>query len=418
MNKDGFNNPFEILAGLKADKEPDIDLNFAEDIQEDIFRYLGEYFGEENVFRAGVISTVSDEMAAFRLLEYVEKTGELSGMGPVEDKRREEAIRKVSGTKRGMGMHPGGVIVVPKGADISEITPLQYLKKYTVSHLGYHAFDDCVAKYDILGHYALSELHELEKRTGVRQSEIPFSDEKVLSLFQNARALGLKDRMPNGLSRFGTLGVNGFDSQFAWGLLATLEVECFSDLMRISALSHGTGCWFENADELSEKGKALRELISYRDDIMLFLESRGMDHDNAFKIMECVRKGRYQRRGITDGIDLMQKLGIPEWYIDSCKKILYLFPKAHTVSYVKMAWKLAYYKLYYPEEFYTVVLRHKRVPGEILKNRDSLDEQIRRMEEFRYELSFREREDLWTMYLIAEAGERGCDIRAVLADAE
>ncbi len=457
MNRDGFNIPFELFAGLNFDKEPDFDLNFSSDIQSKIFKFVEERFGEENVFRAGTISTITEKTAEIKLYEHAEKTGDneysaffqaekeikhdydeygfvyehngdFSGMNYPEFKRRfkewkqkeEKLADKIAGTKRGMGIHPGGIMVLPEGTDVNDITPVQYKRTpgrdVRISHLEYHSIDRAAQKFDILAHDTPNIIHMLEKKTGVSQKEIPFDDKKVMSLFKGADAFGFENRKLNGLSNFGTLGIPEFESVFSWEILSNAEVGCFSDLMRISALQHGTDSWIGNAENLIEEGRELHDVMSYRDDIMLYLESLGMDRENAFRIMERVRKGR-KRAG--DGEDEeMRAVGVPEWYIDSSNKIKYLFPKAHTVSYVKQAWKIAFYKLYYPEEFYEAVLSFKILPEEIIREPNMMGIMIIHMEEEKDDLSYEERETLRTLYLLAEARDRGCDIRRIIMKSE
>ena len=458
MKRDGFNIPFELFSGLNNDKEPDIDINFASNIQNKIIQYAGEYFGEDNVVRAGTISTITEKTAAYKLYEYAEKTGnnryacffqmrnkrthhfdsyglvydyhdEMTGIDRDEfiksyrewESDEEELVKKVSGTRKSMGVHPGGIIVVPDGTDMTEITPVQYkriLDRYVkITHLDYHAIDWNVMKFDVLGHDSPTILHELERETGIGLVDIPYDDEKVLSLFQSAEALGFRERKLNGRSCFGTLGIPEFGSVFVWEILASVGVERFSDLMRVSALQHGTGCWEDNAEILAEDGRELKDMITYRDDIMLYLESKGIDQGTAFKMMENTRKGKRRHLADEEGDSLMKEAGIPKWYIDSTRKIAYLFPKAHTVSYVKMAWKLAYYKLYYPQEFYQEVLRYKEIPNEIRREPDMLDLLIMHME-MDDEITYDEREELRNLYILAEARDRGCDIKRILEHQE
>nr|MCR4658547.1 PHP domain-containing protein [Lachnospiraceae bacterium] len=457
MNRDGFNIPFELFAGLNYDKEPDFDLNFSSDIQSEIFKYVGECFGEENILRAGTISTIAEKTAAIKLYEYAEKTGDneyaaffqmkkemkhdfsdygfvyehngdFSGMDFPEFKKlfkkwkqKEETLTgKIAGTKRGMGMYPGGIMILPEGTDVNDITPVQYKRilgrDVRISHLEYHSINGTVGKFDILGHDTPNIIHMLEEKTGVSQNEIPFDDKKVMSLFRGADAFGFENRKLNGLSYLGTLGIPEFESVFSWEILSNTDVEHFSDLMRVSALQHGTDSWIDNAEKLIEEGRELHDVISYRDDIMLYLESLGMDREHSFRIMERVRKGR---KSVDDGEDEdMRAVGVPEWYINSSNKIKYLFPKAHTISYVKQAWKIAFYKLYYPEEFYEAVLTFRMLPEEIVREPDMLGIMIIHMEEEKDTLSFEERETLRTLYLLAEARDRGCDLRKIIMKSE
>ncbi|MDD2413803.1 MAG: PolC-type DNA polymerase III [Eubacteriaceae bacterium] len=348
MNKDGFDIPFETFLGFKGDKEPDIDLNFSGDNQSEAHRYTEVLFGKGKVFRAGTIGTLADKTAYGYVKNYMDEKGKT-----VSRAETQRIIDGCAGIKRTTGQHPGGVMVVPKNKDIYEFTPIQFpaddRESGTITtHFDYHSIEGRLLKLDILGHDDPTMLRMLEDLTGVDPTTIPLDDEKVISLFQGTQALKIIDDdfdIP-----LGTCGVPEFGTKFVRDMVLDSKPTSFADLIRISGLSHGTNVWINNAQTLIESNTVtIKEVICTRDDIMLGLISMGLDSERSFKIMEHVRKGR----GLLDDEEpYMREHNVPDWYIDSCKKISYMFPKAHAVAYVMMAFRIAYYKVYYPLAYY------------------------------------------------------------------
>lgn len=348
MNKDGFDIPFETFLGFKGNKEPDIDLNFSGENQGEAHHYTEVLFGEGKVYRAGTIATLADKTAYGYVKNFYEDRGEYK---PEAELSR--VIGGCEGVKRTTGQHPGGVMVVPRDKDIFDFTPIQYPADDRTSgtlttHFDYHSIQGRMLKLDILGHDDPTMLRMLKDMTGVDPQSIPLDDEKVLSLFLGTDALNLKyDDFDIPL---GTCGVPEFGTTFVRDMVKDAKPSAFADLVRISGLSHGTNVWLNNAQDLIRNHiVSIKEVICTRDDIMLGLISMGLDAEESFKIMEHVRKGK----GLTEEEETyMREFNVPDWYIDSCKKISYMFPKAHAVAYVMMAFRIAYYKVYYPLAYY------------------------------------------------------------------
>lgn len=351
LKKDGFDIPFETFLGFKGDKEPDIDLNFSGEYQAKAHAYTEVIFGEGHTFRAGTVGTLADKTAYGYVKKYYEEHG--------QRKRRCEIERITTGcvgVKRTTGQHPGGIIVLPHGEEIYSFTPVQrpandMTTDIITTHFDYHAIDHNLLKLDILGHMDPTMIRMLSDLTGIDPvKDIPLDCKKTMSLFQSTEALGLKPEDLMGCP-LGALGVPEFGTDFAMQMLIDAKPEGLSDLVRISGLSHGTDVWLGNAQTLIQDGKAtIRTAICTRDDIMIYLIDKGLEEGKAFKIMESVRKGK----GLSDeNIADMKEKGVPDWYIWSCQKIKYMFPKAHAAAYVMMAWRIAYCKINYPLEYYT-----------------------------------------------------------------
>ena len=347
--KDGHDIPFETFLGFKGDKAPDIDLNFSGEYQPYIHKYTEELFGEGFVFRAGTIGTVAKKTA----LGYARKYAEEKGIF-IRNAELKRLATGCVGVKRTSGQHPGGIIVVPHANNIHEFCPIQHPaddvnSNIITTHFDYHAIDENLLKLDELGHDDPTVIRMLENLTGVDARSIPLAEEKTMSLFVSNEALDIKEGYDIG-TKLGTYAVPEFGTKFVRQMLTDTKPTTFSELVRISGLSHGTDVWLGNAEELiRDKYCDLSHAICARDDIMIYLISHGVEAGHAFRIMENVRKGK----GLTpDDEEAMKNAGIPDWYMTSCKKIKYMFPKAHAVAYVMMAFRIAYFKVYYPKEFY------------------------------------------------------------------
>ncbi|MDD6212226.1 MAG: PolC-type DNA polymerase III [Clostridiales bacterium] len=349
MKKDGFDIPFETFLGFKGDKEPDIDLNFSGEYQSHAHAFTEVIFGKGHTFRAGTIGTLADKTAYGFVLKYFEEKNQV--------KRRCEIERIAEGcvgVRRSTGQHPGGIIVMPHGENIYSFTPIQHpandmTTKTVTTHFDYHSIDHNLLKLDILGHDDPTMIRRLEDLTGLDAKSFPLDSPEVMSLFQNTTALGITPEDIGG-TRLGALGVPEFGTDFAMQMLIDAKPTCFSDLVRIAGLAHGTDVWLGNAQTLILEGKAtIQTAICTRDDIMIYLISMGMDKSLSFNIMEKVRKGK----GLTpEWIEAMKAANVPDWYIESCQKIKYMFPKAHAAAYVMMAWRIAYCKVFYPLAYY------------------------------------------------------------------
>lgn len=348
LHKDGFDIPFETFLGFEGDKVPDIDLNFSGDYQSRAHQYVEELFGSNNVYRAGTISTIADKTAFGFVKKYVERQG-------LDIKASEMArlSQGITGVRRTTGQHPGGLIVVPKDKDILDFTPLQHPADnkgsgVITTHFEYHAIGDQLVKLDILGHDDPTVIKELEDLTGIKASSISLSEKETMRLFSGVEPLGVKAEDID--SSVGTYGIPEFGTRFVRQMLEATRPTSFSELVRISGLSHGTDVWLNNAQSLiTDKLATLNEVICTRDDIMTYLIYKNMDKNQAFEIMEKVRKGKGLK---LPEVAQMEKCHIPSWYINSCQKIKYMFPKAHAVAYVTMAFRIAWFKVYYPLEFY------------------------------------------------------------------
>ncbi len=359
MKKEGFDIPFETFLGFKGNKEPDIDLNFSGEYQAKAHKYTEVIFGAGQTFRAGTIGTVADKTA----YGYVKKYFESNGI----NKRPCEINRMVAGcvgVRRTTGQHPGGIIVLPYGEEIYSFTPVQHpandmTTDIVTTHFDYHSIDHNLLKLDILGHDDPTMIRMLEDLTGVNAREIPLDDQEVMSLFQNTKALKITPEDIGGC-KLGSLGIPEFGTEFAMQMLLDTKPKYFSDLVRIAGLAHGTDVWLGNAQTLIEEGKAtISTAICTRDDIMIYLIEMGLDSELAFTIMESVRKGKGLK---PEWEEEMAAHGVPDWYIWSCKKIKYMFPKAHAAAYVMMAFRIAWFKINHPLAYYAAYFSI-RAPG-------------------------------------------------------
>ncbi len=354
--KAGFDIPFETFLGFKGDKEPDIDLNFSGDYQSKAHKYTEVIFGDGQTFRAGTIGTLAEKTAFGLVKKYYEEKG--------IHKREAEINRILSGcvgVRRTTGQHPGGIIVLPLGEDINSFTPVQHpandmTTDIVTTHFDYHSIDHNLLKLDILGHDDPTMIRFLEDLTGVDALSIPLDDPKVMSLFQSTEALGVSTEDLDGVP-LGSLGIPEFGTNFVIQMLMDTKPQCFSDLIRISGLSHGTDVWLGNAQTLITEGKCtISSAICTRDDIMTYLIGMGVEPEESFKIMENVRKGKVAGKKCKEWDEKwkqdLKDHNVPDWYIWSCEKIQYMFPKAHAAAYVMMAWRIAYFKIYYPQAYY------------------------------------------------------------------
>lgn len=351
--KDGFDIPFETFLGFKGDKEPDIDLNFAGDYQAKAHAYTEVIFGKGQTYKAGTIGKVKEKTAYGYVLRYNEDHN-------IEGMRRAEVERLAIGctdVRRTTGQHPGGIIVLPHGEEMSTFTPIQHpandMSSPVTTHFDYHSIDHNLLKLDILGKDDPSMVRQLQDITGLDPMDIPIDDPKVMSLFQNTEALGLTPDDIGG-TKCGTLGIPEFGTDFAIQMLLDAKPKYISDLVRIAGLAHGTDVWLGNAQKLINEGKCtIQTAICTRDDIMIYLINKGIEPGDAFKIMELVRKGKFPKDAKhEEWCKIMSDHGVPDWYIWSCNTIKYMFPKAHAAAYVVMSCRIAYYKIYYPAAYY------------------------------------------------------------------
>ncbi|MCM1096958.1 MAG: PolC-type DNA polymerase III [Ruminococcus flavefaciens] len=357
LHKDGFDIPFETFLGFKGDKEPDIDLNFSGEYQSKAHKYTEVIFGAGQTFRAGTIATLADKTAFGYVKMYFEEHG--------THKRNSEIDRLAAGctgVRRSTGQHPGGIVVLPLGQDINSFTPVQHpandMTTDTVTtHFDYHSIDHNLLKLDILGHDDPTMIRMLQDLTGRDPLTIPLDGKDVMSLFQSTEALGITPEQIGGTS-LGCLGIPEFGTDFAMSMVMEAQPKSFSDLVRISGLSHGTNVWLGNAQDLIRDGTAtISTCVCTRDDIMTYLINKGVEPEKSFKIMEAVRKGMVAKGKTpaeqwTAWKEDMKAHDVPDWYIRSCEKIEYMFPKAHAAAYVMMAWRIGYCKIHYPLAYY------------------------------------------------------------------
>ena len=415
LRKEGFDIPFETFLGFKGNKEPDIDLNFSGDYQGNAHRYTEVIFGEGQTFKAGTIGTLADKTAFGYIKNYYEERG--------IRKRNCEIDRIVQGcvgVRRTTGQHPGGIVVLPMGEEINTFTPVQHPANdmtvdITTTHFDYHSIDHNLLKLDILGHDDPTMIRMLQDLTGVDPTKIPLDDKAVMSLFQNTSALGIEPEDIDGCP-LGALGIPEFGTDFAMGMLLDTKPKEFSDLIRIAGLSHGTDVWLGNAQTLIEEGTAtISTCICTRDDIMTYLISMGLESEEAFNIMEKVRKGIIAKGKCPQWPQWKEDMkahGVPDWYIWSCEKIKYMFPKAHAAAYVMMAWRIAYCKVFYPLAYYAAYfsIRATGFSYELMcQGKDRLENYMKDYKKRKDTLSNKEQDVFKDMRIVQEMYARGFD---------
>lgn len=405
--KDGFDIPFETFLGFKGDKEPDIDLNFSGEYQSKAHKYTEVIFGAGQTYRAGTIATLADKTAFGYVKNYYEERG--------KHKRTSEINRIVTGctgVRRSTGQHPGGIIVLPVGEDINSFTPVQHpandmTTDIVTTHFDYHSIDHNLLKLDILGHDDPTMIRMLQDLTGIDPTTIPLDDKQVMSLFQNTSALGITPDQIDGCP-VGSLGVPEFGTDFVIQMLLDTKPQSLSDLIRISGLGHGTDVWLGNAQTLILEGTAdISHCICCRDDIMIYLISKGVDSALSFTIMESVRKGKGLK---PEWEEAMTAQGVPDWYIASCKKIKYMFPKAHAAAYVMMAWRIAYCKINYPLAYYAAFfsIRASAFSYEIMcQGQKHLEDVMKEYKKRGDSLTNKEKDSLRDMRIVQEMYARG-----------
>jgi DNA polymerase-3 subunit alpha (Gram-positive type) len=408
----GFEIPFEVFMGFHGDKVPDIDLNFSGEYQAEIHEYTAELFGEENVFRAGTIGTLADKTAYGFVMKYLEQTNQTRRSAEVN-----RLVSKLAGARRTTGQHPGGMVVIPPDKSVFDFTPIQYpandARSGTITtHFEYHALEDSLVKLDILGHDDPTMLRFLQDLTGVKVTEIPLDDEKTMSIFSSLESLGVSEEEIG--TPVGTLGIPEFGTRFVRQMLIDTLPRTFSDLVRISGLSHGTNVWTNNAQDLIRQGITdLSNVIATRDDIMSYLMLRGLEATDAFRIMEQVRKGRGLKE--TD-VELLRKFDVPDWYIESCNKISYMFPKAHAVAYVMMAFRIAYFKVHHPLPFYAAFfsLRSGDLDAQLLVGGEqAVRSEMEAIEAKGFDATPKERTTATHLEIVLEAMARGIEFLPV-----
>jgi DNA polymerase-3 subunit alpha (Gram-positive type) len=414
MTKQGFDIPFETFLGFKGDKEPDIDLNFSGEYQSKAHDYTEVIFGKGQTFRAGTIGTLADKTAFGMVKHYYEDRG--------VHKRNCEIDRIVSGcvgVRRTTGQHPGGIVVLPIGEEIYSFTPVQrpandMTTKTVTTHFDYHSIDHNLLKLDILGHDDPTMIRMLQDLTGLDPvKDIPLDSPEVMSLFQNTSALGITPDDIGGC-KLGALGIPEFGTDFAMQMLLDAKPKYFSDLVRIAGLAHGTDVWLGNAKDLILSGQAtIQTAICCRDDIMVYLIGRGLEEGLSFTIMESVRKGKGLR---PEWIEEMKAHDVPQWYIDSCLKIKYMFPKAHAAAYVMMAWRVAYCKVFYPLAYYAAFfsIRASGFNYELMcQGRDKLEYHLADFKRRADSLSKAEQDTLRDMRIVQEMYARGFEFMPI-----
>ncbi|WP_423362874.1 PolC-type DNA polymerase III [Mycoplasma sp. P36-A1] len=410
---DGQDIPFETFLGFEGDKVPDIDLNFSGEYQANAHDYTKVLFGEEYVYKAGTIQTVQEKTAFGYVKGYFEKNISLD---PVRKVEMERIAQGCAGVKRTTGQHPGGIIVIPDYMDVHDFTPVNFPAddvnaRWKTTHFDFHAIHDNVLKLDILGHVDPTAIRMLQDLTDVDPKSIPTNDEKVISLFSSNDALGISDLVNY---KNAAIGIPEFGTSFVRGMLEETNPKSFAELVQISGLSHGTDVWLNNAQSLIKRGICtLSEVIGCRDDIMVYLMYKGLKPKLAFTIMESVRKGKGLKE---EWIENMKENNVPEWYIDSCLKIKYMFPKAHAVAYVLMAIRVAWFKVYYPLEYYATYFTTRQKSFDIYtmtRGLSEIEEKMAYIKSLGYEATEKEISLFGAFEVCVEMLKRGYKIKTI-----
>ncbi|WP_409327827.1 PolC-type DNA polymerase III [Staphylococcus pseudoxylosus] len=404
--KEGQDIPFETFLGFKGDKVPDIDLNFSGEYQPEAHNYTKELFGEDKVFRAGTIGTVAEKTAFGFVKGYLNDQG-IHKRGAEIDR----LVKGCTGVKRTTGQHPGGIIVVPDYMDIYDFTPVQFpaddqASSWMTTHFDFHSIHDNVLKLDILGHDDPTMIRMLQDLSGIDPKTIPVDDKETMGIFSSPEPLGVTSEEI--LCKTGTFGVPEFGTGFVRQMLEDTKPTTFSELVRISGLSHGTDVWLGNAQDLIRSGKCdLASVICCRDDIMVYLMYNGLEPSLAFKTMEFVRKGK----GLTDDmVEAMVDNEVPDWYLDSCRKIKYMFPKAHAAAYVLMAVRIAYFKVHYPLYYYASYFTVRASDFDLIsmiKDKESIRNTVNDMYSRYMDLAKKEKDTLTVLEIMNEMAQRG-----------
>lgn len=411
LDKDGIDIPFETFLGFNGDKEPDIDLNFSGEYQAKAHKYTEVIFGKGTTFKAGTIGTIAEKTAFGYVKKYFEEKNRTVNKAEIT-----RISKGCTGIKRTTGQHPGGIIVVPKGREIFEFCPVQHPaddpnSDIITTHFDYHSIDQNLLKLDILGHDDPTVIRMLQDITGVDPKKIPMDDKETMSIFSSTEVLGVTPEQIN--SKVGTFGIPEFGTKFVRGMLLDTMPTTFLDLICISGLSHGTDVWLGNAKDLIDAGTVtLSEAVCTRDDIMIYLIKKGLPPNTAFKIMELVRKGKALKdpEKWAEYEAMMREHNVPEWYIDSCRKIKYMFPKAHAAAYVMMAFRIAWFKVHIPKAYYAAYLtiRAKAFDAEfMLFGKEKVKAKMKEIETLGNQATPKDKDMYDDLEIVLEMYERG-----------